>query len=906
MISLRSFYSLFIFLVCVSIAYSQEESSQLLVSGTFENASIQEVLTHLESNYDLDVFYKAEDIPSKTITETFTDVPLKDFLTQVLNQTAAGYFLYRDTDLVIVPRQLVDDVYSVKYYQALEGTEDNSEIVTTQETVTTIGAIENLSPTGRVKVTGRVIDEQTGEEIIGATVNWAESGVATVTDVDGSFETIIEAGVKTLEIGYLGYVDFVKKYNAMSDGVLDISLFKQAVTIDEVTITGRAADQSVESAQIGVTSIDVKTIKKLPTFLGEADIIKSILLNPGVSSIGEGATGFNVRGGEVDQNLVMQDEGFLFNSSHALGFYSTFNADLINKVDLYKGNIPAQYGGRLASVMDVEMRNGNFDKFDIKGGVGPVASRLSFEGPIAKGKTAFIVGARGSYSDWILDRINVLEVRNSSSFFYDVNAKITHRFSQKNNLTLSGYYSKDDFTFNNEFGFDYGTLLGEATLRSIFTDNFYSKFSAVYSEYQSTQFDLEGMDASDLAIDISYIKVKELLTYNTDSDIKLDFGGEGVLYTSSPGDFQPADENSLVIGKTLDEEKGLEAAVFANAEWEITPSLLVTGGLRFSLFRALGPATVFQYEDPLNPTSITITGTEEQTGTLATYSTPEPRISARLKLTESASLKAGYSRTSQYFNQIFNSDSPTPTSQWQLSNAYIRPNKSNNYSVGVFKNLQDNDWETSFEVYYRDIDRLFDFRDFARLVANEHIETELLPGIGQTYGAEVSIKKKTGVLNGWLSYTYARSEKKITGINDGNWYPSNFDKPHDVSVILNYNPNQRHTISVNFNYSTGRPTTPPIGNFETSSGLVVPIYSDRNQIRIPDYHRLDIAYTIGRGYKKNAKFRTSWTLSLYNVYGRKNPFSVYFTQGAFQRAQANRLAVLGAAFPSLTFNFEFL
>lgn len=906
MIVMRAYLTLLLVIILQMAAFSQTENELPLISGTFDNASVQEVLAHLEANYDLDVFYKEEDIPQKTITEAFTDEPLDEFLTKVLSQTATGYFLYRNTEVVLVPRQLVDDVYSVKYYQALEGDEDNSEIVTTQETVTNIGSIDNLSPTGKVRVTGRVVDEQTNEDIIGATVNWPESGVATITDANGIFETVIEAGVQTLEIGYLGYVEVVKKYNAMSDGDLNISMFKEAVTIDEVTITGRAADQSVESAQIGVASIDVKTIKKLPTFLGEADVIKSILLNPGVSSIGEGATGFNVRGGEVDQNLVMQDEAFLFNSSHALGFYSTFNTDLINKVDLYKGNIPAQYGGRLSSVMDVEMRNGNFDKFDIKGGVGPVASRLSIEGPIAKGKTAFIIGARASYTDWLLDRINVLEVRNSSAFFYDVNAKLTHRFSQKHNLTLSSYYSQDDFTYNNEFGFDYGTLLGEVTFRSIFTDNFYSKFSAIYSDYNSTQFDLEGQDASDLAIDISYVKIKELLTYNTDSGIKLDFGGEGILYSTRPGDFQPADASSLVVGKNLEEEKGLEAAVFANAEWEITPSLLITGGIRFSLFQATGPATVYQYSDPLNPTEGTIIGTEEQTGTLATYSTPEPRVSARLKLTESASIKAGYSRTSQYFNQIFNSDSPTPTSQWQLSNAYIQPNKSNNYSIGVFKNLEDNNWETSVEVYYRDIDRLFDYRDFARLVANDHIETELLPGIGQAYGAEVSIKKKQGILNGWLSYTYAKTERKVLGINNGDWYPSNFDKPHDVSFILNYNPNQRHTISVNFNYSTGRPTTPPIGNFETSSGLVVPIYSDRNQIRIPDYHRLDIAYTIGRGYKKNAKFRTSWTLSVYNVYGRKNAFSVYFTQGAFQRAQANRLAVLGAAFPSLTFNFEFL
>lgn len=903
---IRLYLSFFIAFFLTNLALSQDDGQIPLISGSFENASVQQVLSHLESNYNLDVFYKDEDIPEKSITQDFTDEPLNEFLTKILSQTAAGYFLYRNTEVIIVPRQLVDDVYSVKYYQALEGSGEEDELSTQQENIRDIGSIENLSPTGKVLVKGNVKDEQTDEEIIGATVIWPESGVSTITDAEGNFETIIEAGIQSLEIKYLGYVDLVQKFNALSDGDLRFSLFKEAVTIDEVTITGRAVDESVESAQIGVATIDVKTIKKLPTFLGEADVIKSILLNPGVSSIGEGATGFNVRGGEVDQNLVMQDEAFLFNSSHALGFYSTFNTDLINKVDLYKGNIPAQYGGRLSSVMDVEMRNGNFDKFDIKGGVGPVASRLSIEGPIAKGKTSFILGGRSSYSDWILKRINVVEVRNSSAFFYDMNARITHRFSQKNNLTLSGYFSQDDFTYNNEFGFDYGTLLGEATFRTIFNDNFYSRFSAIYSEYNSTQFDLEGLDASDLAIDIAYTKLKELLTYNTSSGMKLEFGAEGILYNTKPGDFNPADENSLVVAKNLDSEKGLEAALFANVEWEITPSLLVTGGLRFSLFQARGPATVFQYLDPDNPTSTTITGSVEQTGTLATYSTPEPRLSARFKIGDEASVKAGYSRTSQYFNQIFNSDSPTPTSQWQLSNTYIQPNRSHNYSVGLFKNLQNNNWETSVEVYYRDIDRLFDYRDFALLVANDHIETELLGGIGQAYGAELSLKKKKGELNGWLSYTYSRSQRQVPGINNGDWYSSNFDKPHDVSLIVNYNPNQRHTISVNFNYSTGRPTTPPIGNFQTSTGLVVPIYSERNQIRIPDYHRLDIAYTIGRGYKKNAKFRTSWTLSVYNVYGRKNAFSVYFTQGQFQRAQANRLAVLGAAFPSLTFNFEFL
>ncbi len=905
---LNLLFHIVILAVC-SVGYAEAQTkAEVLITGEYTNVPIEQVLDQLESQYDIDVFFKKDELPDKMLTGSYTEMPLNEFLSSVFSRTATGFFIYRDTEVIIVPRQLVDEVYSAKYYQALEGSQEEEEVAVSAEENPTlmVGSLDQLSPTGKATVTGVLIDAQSNEEIIGATINWPEQGVATVTDEFGKFSATLEAGTHDMVIEYLGYQDLRKQMNIQSDGSINLELFKEAVSLDEVTIRGRSADASVDNVQISVATIDVKTIKKLPTFLGEADVIKSLLLNPGVSSIGEGATGFNVRGGEVDQNLVLQDEGFLFNSSHALGFFSTFNTDMINKVDLYKGNIPAEYGGRLASVMDVEMRNGNDEEFDMKGGVGPVSSRLLIEGPIIKNKTSFLIGGRASYTDWILKQIDVLEVRNSSATFYDLNARINHKFSQKHNLTLSGYFSKDEFSFNNEFGFDYSTVLGEASLRSILTDKLYSKFSVTYSKYASTQIDLNGNDMSSLDIDISYLKIKEDINYDISEKLKFNVGGEGILYTTEPGILEPTDASSIIQGVTLDQENGLEAAVYGSAEVNLTDALLISAGVRMSLFQFLGPATIFSYEDPENPTTNTITGSELKEGTISTYSNLEPRFSARLKLSENGSFKAGYSRTAQYFNQIFNSDSPTPSSQWQLATPYVKPNLSHNFSAGYFHNLKDNNWETSFEVYYRDIDRLFDYRDFAQLIANEHIETELLSGIGRAYGAELSLKRKLGTWNGWLSYTYSKSERQVLGINRGDWYSSNFDKPHDFSLILNFNPNQRHTLSFNFNYSTGRPTTPPIGNFETSTGLVVPIYSERNEVRIPDYHRLDVAYTIGQGYKKNAKFKTSVTFSIYNLYGRKNAFSVFFTQGAFNRAQANRLAVLGSAFPSVTFNFEFL
>ena len=894
-------------LVGIPFFLSAQTITDLPITATFDGQSITSVLQEIENTNNVPFYYKQSDLPNKSITATFDNASLSDVLYEVFRDTPIDFMAYRDYAIILAPQNIIQESYSADYYQALENNLNEDENERESKRTIVVGDFKNLSASGRAKITGTIIDEQTEEPIIGATLLFSELNVGTATDFNGVYEMDIPTGEYELLIQYIGYSDMVKKVKVFSGGTIDLELSKAAIDLEEVVVSARAVDANVENVQIGVNRLEIKDIRKTPTFLGEADVVKTLLLNPGVSTIGEGATGFNVRGGNVDQNLILQDEGFIFNASHALGFFSTFNTDLIRSVELYKGSIPAQFGGRLASVLDVELRDGNFEQFKIKGGAGPVSSRISLEGPVMKEKSSFLAGFRSTYSDWILNAINVEEVQRSSAFFYDANLKYTHKINKKNSFTLSGYSSQDDFVFNNEFGFDYSTWMAQFSYKTIFSDQLYSSLSLAASKYESEQTDLAELTGSSLTNEITYYKYKSLLTYILDSGLKLDGGFSSILYNSLPGERNPIGDLSDVLPARLEEERGLESAVFVDAEYEVSPSLLVAGGLRFSYYQFRGPKTIFQYVDD-DPTQgfDNVIGSSVETGTIASYGTLEPRLSLRYRLSPDKSVKLGYSRTAQYVNQIYNSDTPTPTNQFQLSTNYIEPQRSHNLSAGYFQNFDNNNIETSIEVFARAIDDAFDYRDFANLIVNEHLETEILAGEGRAAGVELSVKKKEGTYNGWVSYTYSRSERRIDGINNNEWYRSNFDKPHDFSLVFNYNPNQRHTLTVNFNYSTGRPATPPLGNFLTDRGLAVPIFAERNQVRIPDYHRMDIAYTIGQGYRKTAKFKTSWTISLYNVYGRRNAFSVFYTQGAFNIPQANQLSILGSVFPAITFNFEIL
>jgi len=881
-------------------------ADSIQITANYKNAPLTTVLGQLEQDLNLKFYYQAAELPKRSINRNFQKAPLSEVLADLFRETSLGYMFYRDYAIIVAPQGVINESFSSNYYQALEEAQNNDDTRSAKKRKIIIGNVANMNPSGKAVVKGVIKDAQSEEPIIGATIFFAELNSGSATDFDGNFEAEVPVGEYEVTVQYIGYEDVRKKIEVYSDGEISFEMFKSAINLEEVIVRAQAADANVENVQIGVTTLDVKDIKKLPALFGEADVVRTLLLNPGVSTVGEGATGFNVRGGSVDQNLVIQDEGFIFNASHALGFFSTFNPDLIRGVDLYKGNIPAQYGGRLASVLDVKMRDGNFEEFKIKGGAGPVSSRISLEGPVINGKSSFLAGFRSTYANWLLNLINVEEVQKSSAFFYDANLRYTHRADDKNTFIVSAYASSDDFVYNEQFGFDYQTLMGQFIYNRTVSDRAYNKFSLVASSYENTQTDLGELTGAALDNKFSYLKFKDKFTFSPQKELTLDMGVSAVYYITEPGEINPLGELSQVIPERLEQEKGLESAVFVNATYEVSSALEISGGLRFALYNFLGPKTVNQYANDDFSVLENLIGSEELSGSIASYNSLEPRFSLRYRISKGTSVKAGYSRTAQFINQIFNTDTPTPTSQYQLSTKYIKPQRSHNASVGFFKNFNDNLWETSAEVFYRDIDETFDYKDFAELNVNPFLETEIINGIGRARGVELSIKKNRGTINGFLSYTMSKTELQIAGINKGDWYPSNFDKPHDLSLVLNYNPNQRHTVTMNFNYGSGRPATPPLGNYETERGLIVPIYSERNQVRIPAYHRLDLAYTIGRSYKKTNKFKTSWTISIYNVYGRENAFSVFYTQAAFQRPQANKLAILGSAFPALTFNLEIL
>ena len=584
-------------------------------------------------------------------------------------------------------------------------------------------------------------------------------------------------------------------------------------------------------------------------------------------------------GGNADQNLVLMEEALLFNSSHALGFFSTFHSDIVSEATLYKGNIPANYGGRISSVLKVGVREGNFDRIRLKGGLGIISSRLSLEGPIQKGKTSFLVSARSSYSDWMLRATRIPSLIASSAFFYDTNLKLTHRFGDRNTLSISAYRSEDQFVYNNRFGFDYQTSIAQLKYQRLIGKHFLSSFHAVYGTYQSSQEEQRPSLASSLNVGTAYWKAKEHLRY-TKGKFSADAGVSAIFYQVNPGTLKAESPESVISPVSLEQEAAVETAAYLMGTYEASRRLSIIAGLRYTWFQEVD----------------------------ATFSqaVPEPRISLRYNLDAESSLKFGYTRASQFINQVSNTASAIPTHIWQLSTQQIPPHLSHNFSLGYFRNFQQNRWITSLDLFYRNIDQLFDVKDFADIIANEQIEAELRQGIGRSRGVELSIKKQRGLFHGWLSYTLSRSERKVKTINQNQWYPASYDKPHEVSLVANIQISKRNTISVHATYATGRPTTIPVDRHLVDDRLILPNYSLRNAFRIPDYHRVDIAYTFSKGFRKSQKFKTSWTFSIYNVYGRKNAFTVFVEQEIVGAPQIKRLAVLGSAFPSLTLNFELL
>jgi hypothetical protein len=688
---------------------------------------------------------------------------------------------------------------------------------------------------------------------------------------------------------------------------------EDAQRLEEVVITDAGARKNLDNPVMGLNTLSPLEIKELPRLMGSADIVKAIMTLPGISNTGEGSTGFYVRGGNVDQNLVLLDGSLIMNVSHVLGFFSVFNPDIVGKLNLYKGQLPARFGGRLSSVLEIETKDPAFQQPKMQGGVGLVLSQLMLETPLIKDKTAILISGRYAYPDWFLKQSRNNDIRQSKASFYDLNFKISQRVFNQGVLTVGAYRTYDTFQFGESFGYNWNIanyyLKWNQPLGKDFMLYLRASRSINSSEYYEP-IDFFGYRLS-TGLQQDNIKLYGLSTKWLDWTIQ--FGAEANAFQMEPQRLTGFNQTSVTIPYEVEQSGSREGALFAEATWDDGNRLAVAAGLRFAGFQQTGPVRTYIYEPgkPLETTYITDSVFYLNNEVISAYSGWEPRLSLRYNLGSRQSIKASFNHGYQYIHLLSNSVSQTPVDIWQVSTPYIKPQSSDNYSVGYFLNFRGNVFETSMELYYRKLYNLVDYKDFPALLLNPHIETELISGIGKAYGMEFSLRRNRGKLSGSLSYTYSRtfirsdSDLPEETVNDGQFYPTFFDQPHSLKCYLSYKLGKTHQVGLNFIHNSGRPISAPIGNY-TNADNFIPHFSDRNAYRIPYYQRVDISYTFNRRILKKSGFKDSFTFSIYNLLGRKNAFSIFFKSSPEDKIhKAYRLSVLGTALPSLSYNFNF-
>jgi CarboxypepD_reg-like domain/TonB-dependent Receptor Plug Domain len=768
----------------------------------------------------------------------------------------------------------------------------------------------------RNTISGYVIDAEDGESLIGANIYVADIEKGTTSNTYGFYSLSLAPGEYEIQFTYLGYRGIVQTVSLQEGNVnLNIELTLIASELEEVLITSEIEDQNVTELQMSVERLDMKTVEKLPTLLGEVEILRTILLLPGVSTVGEGATGFNVRGGSIDQNLVLLDEAPVYNSSHLFGFYSVFNPDAVKDIQLYKGGIPSRYGGRLSSILDVHMKEGNNKGFQMQGGVGFIFSRLAIEAPIVKDKASFIIAGRRSYADILAKPFLNEDLNDSALNFWDLTLKTNWQINSNNRIFLSGYMGRDKFRFGNDAGFDWGNQTATLRWNHLFSERVFSNFTFYYSNYDyQLSFGADSENTFDWnAGIINYAFKPEFSFYITPSSV-LRFGGEVTYYDFEPGTAIGVSEGEIA-DISLDNKYAIESALFVEHHLDLGKKWELNYGLRLSQFNYIGPGRTYTFEDdPFGPGQIPVDFQEYgKWESIQTYFNLEPRIAAKYQLDETSSIKASYNRMAQYIHLISNTTASTPVDIWTPSTNNIAPQLADQVALGYFLNMSENTYEASVEVYYKAMQNLVDYIDGADLLLNEFLEGDLLPGKGRAYGVELQAKKVKGDFTAWASYTYSVSERLVVGVNGDEWYPSRFDQTHNLSLTGFYQLPGRWSFSTSFLFNTGTPVTFATSRVE-QQGYVIPhnALDVRNNVRIPSYHRLDISATLDSKNKPGRRWKGRWVFSIYNVYSRRNPFSIYFSQednrippGIPVNTEAIRLSVIGNYIPSVSYNFTF-
>lgn len=767
-------------------------------------------------------------------------------------------------------------------------------------------------------LSGTIIDANSNETLIGVNVVIPELKTGVTTNEYGFYSITVPQGTYSVQISYLGYQTIEESINLNQNIKNNFNLYSNETALKEVIITDNKTKTDIKKPEMSVNKLSISAIKKMPVVLGEVDVLKSILLLPGVTNAGEGASGFNVRGGGADQNLILLDEATIFNSSHVFGFFSVFNPDAIKDLKLYKGGIPARYGGRASSVLDIYQKDGNSKGFHVNGGIGLISSRILAEGPLVKDKGSFLIGGRSSYAHLFLKLSE--EQKNNSAYFYDLNTKLSYKLDSNNSLYLSGYFGRDVFSLNKSFTNIYGNATVNLRWNHLFSEKLFSNLSLIYSDYYyGLDLDFIGFkwDSGIKNYNIKY----DFKNYISDK-FKLNYGVNGIYYEFNPGTIKPSDANSGINFDQLDKKYAFEPALYINADHEISDKIALSYGLRYSMFYRLGQSTVNIYEND-NPVTFnselqiyekaTPIGTKfyDRNKVMQSYNYLEPRFSLAYQINDDQSVKASYNRMVQYLQLISNTTSPTPLDVWTPSDSFIKPQIADQVALGYFKNFQEGMYSLEVESYYKEVQNRLDYIDGANLIANKAIEQIILNGQLRSYGLEIMFRKNEGKFNGWISYTLSKSEQQTrgrtpieTGINNGQWYNSVYDKLHNIAITSSYNLNEKWSFGANFALQTGQPITYPVGQYDYL-GINVPSYGLRNENRLPAYHHLDIAATLTPKNNKDRQWKGEWVFSIYNLYNRKNAASINFRQNSDTGInEAVKTSIFGVV-PAVSYNFKF-
>ncbi len=894
-----------------------------VISINIRNGGFDDAVNAIEQQSEYRFYYDKRQTDSLRVDVAVSNEPITNVLERIFSGTPFQYSLTPDLRVYVTfERPILSElppgffgIDSVRNqptlafdYSVYE--KKGKEMKLAENKVHIIGRnTGNLN--GTATIAGNIRDGQTGEPLPGASVFVENPLIGIVTDQFGYYALTLPKGRHELKIQSVGMKSSTRHVLLYSPGRLDIDLEEDIKPLKEVVVEAEG-DAHIMGMQMGMEKLDIKTMRQIPLALGETDIMKVVLTLPGVQSVGEGTVGLNVRGGAANQNLILLNDAVVYNPSHLFGFFSTFNPDILKNVELYKSGINAEYGGRLSSVLDVHTREGNTKEYKGSGGISPITGRVSFEGPIIRERTSFIIGARSTYSGWLLRQLDRKEFSNSTASFYDVTAHISHKINENNNLYLSAYRSQDKFRLNADTTYSYSDQNASVKWKHIFNNKLYGVLTGGYSQYNySVASDDVPVEAFTMDFDIRQVNATVDFSFFPNNKHALNAGVSAVRYQLSPGKFLPAGAGSLVTPDVISDEQGLEAAAYISENFDINPKLSLYAGLRYSFYQFLGPGEVYRYSNgaPIQKINIEDTVSYASGKPIASYHGAEPRVSLRYIVSNTASIKVSYNRMRQYIQMLSNTAAMNPTDVWKLSDTHILPQTGDQYSFGFYQYLKGNSVETSVETYYKTTDNLTDYKNSAQLLMNHHIETDLLAARGKAYGVELMVKKLTGKLNGWVSYTYSRSFVQAKGnfpdeiVNNGDWFSSNFDKPHALNFIGNYRFNRRFNFSLNVIYNTGRPITLPAAKYEIDGAMRVH-YTNRNQERIPDYFRTDISVNVEGNHKVRKLAHSSWTFAVYNLLGRSNPYSVYY-ESSQQRIQGYKLSIFARPIPTITYNFKF-